>query len=607
MRTLSQALLVVMLLAGCHGPTPSPRPVADEDSRRHPPAGEVVGFVGTYGNHAWEGIPYAEPPVGARRWRAPIAKAHWEGRLEALAPGAVCPQYTSRFAGVDGPAGTIVGDEDCLTLNVYAPRRTPQELERAERAMPVMVWIHGGGNVIGHSGYYDGGNLARTHDVIVVTINYRLGPLGWLRHQALRSRADSDAERSGNFGVLDMILALTWVRDNITSFGGDLYNVTIFGESAGGRDVLALLSVPEAGHLFHRAISQSGGLRRNSVVEAEHFVDDAEPGHANSSGEVLARLLVADGKAVDRAGARRLLETMSQEEVADFWYSRTAEQLQTVYRTDEDEGLIDVPQMFRDGVVLRDEDPMESLGRMGGYKPVPVILGTNKDETKLFQYADPRQVRKLLWMLPRLVDADRYAALAEHLSRQWKARGVDEPAAALRRSGAPGVWAYRFEWDEEPVILGSDMSRMLGAAHGFEIPFVFDHFRLGAAADRLFTDDNLPGRRELAAAIMSYWAEFAFSGDPGRGRDGSLPRWETAPAFMVLDTEAGGGLRMAEGSLTEAAVLGDVPMDPRLTDMRERCRVFHELIRWSDRLTPADYPAVGGKGCAAYPWEDFPW
>src|SRR5262249_2311693 len=157
--------------------------------------------------------------------------------------------------------------------------------------LPVMVWIHGGGNTIGHAGFYEGGNLAASEKLVVVTVQYRLGPFGWMRHAALREGATSDAERSGNFATLDLIQALTWVHDNISAFGGDPDKVTIFGESAGGQNVYTLLLAPQARGLFQRAIVESGGLWPTTPAEAENLADAAEPGQAQSSNEILLRLL----------------------------------------------------------------------------------------------------------------------------------------------------------------------------------------------------------------------------------------------------------------------------------------------------------------------------
>ena len=585
------------------------QPVADPASRRVIWSGEVLGFVSHYGSHAWLGIPYAAPPVGDLRWRAPRPPGTWAGTHEALAFGSPCVQYSSIFGGVaTAPPGQPVGSEDCLYLNVWAPRFDAAEVPTGEKRLPVMVWIHGGGNTIGEGGFYDGGNLAATEDVIVITFNYRLGPFGWFRHASLRGAGTSDLDRSGNFGTLDLVRALEWVRDNISAFGGDPGNVTVFGESAGGTNTYTMLLSPQAHGLFHRAIVESGGLGFSDVTSAENFTDDAEAGAENSSNEVLLRLLQRDG-AGDRAAAKARLAAMSAAEVESYLRGKKAFDLLTVYTPMPGAGMFRMPKVFRDGVVLPSEEPMQALSRPDGYNHVPVILGTNRDENKLFMFNDPHWVRKFLWIIPRLRDEKMYNVTAEYLAKMWKANGADEPAAAMAASGAPGVWVYRFDWDEEPHVLGADLSMMLGAAHGFEIPFVFGHFELGKAGDAIFTEKNAPGRQALSAEMMSYWAQLAYSGNPGRGRDGSLPEWkrwqDAGPGYIVFDTPEGGGLQISRQTVTAAAVLGAVEADPRLTSPRERCMVYHDLATWSVSFSSDDY--ASREPCADYPYDKYPW
>ena len=185
-----------LVLLACEAPPP---PVADESSRRELATGEVVGFATANGSHAWLGLPYARPPVGELRWRAPRPPQAWSGTREALVAGASCVQLANELEATDAKPGTPVGSEDCLYLNVYAPRFQPGEVPSGEARLPVMVWIHGGGNTIGTGSFYDGSLLAATHDLVVITVNYRLGPFGWFRHPALRADAD---ERGGALGQL---------------------------------------------------------------------------------------------------------------------------------------------------------------------------------------------------------------------------------------------------------------------------------------------------------------------------------------------------------------------------------------------------------------------
>jgi para-nitrobenzyl esterase len=578
-----------LLLAGCRHEAPPPAPSVDETSHRVLPAGEVVGFSGTYGSHVWLGLPYAEPPTGDQRWRAPVSAKDWRGLRSALAFGSPCPQLATPFAGViDQEPGTFAGDEDCLYLNVYAPRFPSQAaVPTGDERLPVMVWIHGGGNSVGLSNFYDGGKLARTENVVVVTINYRLGPLGWLRNAALRAGAHDDLDRSGNYGILDQIEALRWVRRNIAAFGGDPENVTIFGESAGARDVMALLVAPQAQGLFQRAIAESGSARNFWDDAAENWTDDTDvPGATNSSNEVLARLLITAGKVPDRAAAKVWIAKTPPAEIEAFWRATTPADLIRAYRSDAAESIPDVPNVFADGVVLPTEPLLARYAMPHGWNGVPVMFGSNKDENRTFMFADPKLVTRWFGVLPRLVDEESYDAMGVALADAWKVAGVDVPATAIASSGWRDVYAYRWDWDEEPSVLGSDLSVMIGAGHGFEIPFVFGHWDLGPRGNIVWTDENKPGREQLSREMMSYWAEFARTGRPGRGGGRDLPEWRpwdasrpTAPKFMVLDTDAGGGLRMSSDALTPESVIEAAVADPRITEGDVRCSVYRGLER----------------------------
>ncbi len=613
LRKLGIALLVLVALAGAAvwwakknlvatsaAPAELARVADPSSARTLPGGGDLVGYTGRYGSHVWLGIPYAQPPVGDQRWRAPTAPTAWSGTREALAFGNRCPQFASPFAGVsDIPIGAMTGSEDCLFLNVYAPRM--ERAAAAQAKLPVMVWIHGGGNVIGLSDFYDGGRLAQTHDVVIVTLNYRLGPLGWFRHAALREGATPE-EQSGNFATLDLIRALEWVKGDIAAFGGDPGNVTIFGESAGGTNVFTLLLSPLASGLFHRAIVESGSTGIDTLAEAEHFHDDAEPGHRRSSNETLARLLIANDKAIDRAAARAQIASLPPAEIASLLRTRTPEQLFAAYEREPTEGLLDMPRVFADGVVLPTEDPIALLGRADGWNRVPVMAGTNHDENKLFLFVNPEFVKRWFDVIPQVKEPHLFQATADAQSAMWKATGADGPAAAMWNT-QPNVFVYRFDWDEEPTLLGINLGAYLGAAHGFEIPFVFGHWDLGKQGNVIYTEANRPGREALAEAMMSYWANFAWTGDPDRGRNNDKPAWSAwdgkpgAPKYMILDTQDGGGSRMGSVPVTRESVIQSVAADPRLTSQRERCLVYRELARWSRGFTEADYTtACGEKG-----------
>jgi para-nitrobenzyl esterase len=491
----------------------------------------------------------------------------------------------------------VVGNEDCLYLNVYAPRGSTAEV--AKRKLPVMVWFHGGGNTVGHAGGYDGSELAARYDVVVVTTNYRLGPFGWFRQAALVGDAKGD-EGSGNWGTLDLIRALAWVRENASAFGGDPKNVTIFGESAGGTDVYSLLVSPRAKGLFQRAISQSGGFGSHSLAEAQNRTDDAQPGKKNSSAEATARILFPK---LPRDEALARAKSLSASDTAAKLRAATPEEIFAAYTTNEEEGfggMIDIPTVFRDGSTLPVEDPAKLLAD-GGYNRVPVILGTNRDEIKLFIFRDPKLVRWWFGVLPAFKDENAYQVTSDYAALNWKMGGVDGPAASMRKAQGPSVYVYRFDWDEEPKLLWSDFGKLLGAAHGMEIPFVFHRFEGGFA--RLFTDANKAGREEVADAMSSYWANFAWTGSPGRGRNGQLPEWKPVDLEdggdkqIIFDTAAGGGVRMDAHWVTKPELLAQFASDPRMDDTL-RCEVFKGMVE-HEGFAAADSEAAGVEHCLA--------
>jgi para-nitrobenzyl esterase len=217
-------------------------------------------------------------------------------------------------------------------------------------------------------------------------------------------------------------------------------------------------------------------------------------------------------------------------------------------------------------------------------------------------------------LFPEPLDPERYQAQADAQARAWKARAVDEPARVMRVVQGRSVFAYRWDWDEEPRLPWLfDGGLVIGAAHGLEIPFVFGHWDLGPETRNLFNVFNRKGREELARAMMSYWAEFAYRGSPGRGRAGDLPEWtpwdpsgDSAPKYALLDTPAGGGIRMASETWTMEKVVADVLADPRLADARARCGVLYALVRWED-LSRIEYASAGGGACRDYAFESYPW
>jgi para-nitrobenzyl esterase len=561
-----------------------------------------MGFRSAEGAHVWRGVRFARPPLGELRWRSPQPPEPWSGVFDARFFGPACVQFpgvTSRVPGIEDEREDVNGSEDCLTLNIFAPHFDEGEVPDEGGLLPVMLWIHGGGNSVGSAAPYDGGTLATRHRVLVVTTHYRLGVFGWLSHPSLAGPDGSADDRSGNFGNLDQIRALEWIQANIAAFGGDPERVTIFGESAGGRNVIGLLASPRARGLFHRAVAQSGNTQTVSLAEARNLRDDsAAPGDATSSGELLLALLTRDGRAADRSAAKAVLAGMRPAEVAAYLRAQPDAALLEFFRSDPSSGMYRFPQMLRDGRVLPAEPVIETFARPGGAAAVPAIFGSNRDEDKLFMLGSSDAVGRIAGIPLWLKDRRRYELMAEYRALAWKARAVDEPVAALRSPKGPAVYAYRFDWDEEPSLLWLDFSVLLGAAHALEIPFVFGTLDFFGAGRLVFGGDGHPGAVELAERMASYWAEFAHTGDPGRGRSGELPRWSPwdgstpdSPRFLVFDSEAGGGLRMSPESVTTETVIARAATDPRFRDLAERCEFLGILAHRGHRYDPARYAA----------------
>jgi para-nitrobenzyl esterase len=572
-------------------------------------AGKVVGFSDSYDTFAWIGIPFAQPPVGELRWKAPVAAKPWETTLEATQYGNICVQLAGSLSGVDAEQGQVVGDEDCLSLNIWAPKAA-----MTGKKLPVMYWIHGGGNDSGTGSLFQGHHLAGTKDVIVVTINYRLGMLGWFSHDAIRASASNLEDASGNFGTLDIIHGLKWLQNNIAEFGGDPDNVTIFGESAGGRNVYSMLASPLAEGLFHRAISQSGTPDTTLLTLAEDFDDNKliEPvsGLRNSSNGLISLVLSDLEPSLSKNKVRQKISTTEPRMLLTTLRNVTPEKLMTLAKNNGSSGYIQIARVLRDGYVLPKMSTLELFKSTENYNSVPLMLGANRDENKLFMAGDPRYINNLLGVFPRAKNKAYYNRVSEYVSDNWKAGAVDEPAKIIGKTNAPDVFAYRFDWDESPSNLLVDLPTLIGAGHGLDINFVFGDFEGGVDMGPLLDKANALGRKELSLSMMDYWAGFAHYGNPGKGFSGEQSEWSawrpTGANVMVLDTDADGGRRMQEVVDNVADIKAKLLVDDIITDQRERCEAYAALFlhgyQSSDFWNPAEYSKLG---CDAYPAGEF--
>jgi para-nitrobenzyl esterase len=444
-------------------------------------SGKVEGFEDR-GIQVFKGIPYASPPVGKLRWRRPQPEPAWDGVRDATKFSAQCAQSPFAMTQMMGGEPPVVS-EDSLYLNVWTPA-----CDDAKR--PVMFWIHGGAFIwgAGDTPWYDGTKFAQHGDVVVVTINYRLGPFGFLHLADLYP----ELEGTGNLGILDQIAALEWTRDCIAAFGGDPERVTIFGESAGGASVGTLLGTPAARGLFTQAIAQSGAVSWTKTRDAATEI----------ASQVVASLGVAPGD------LDALLGTSMQEVIDAI----------PAFTENGSSGLPFGP--VHDGTVLP-VPPLDAI-RAGSAEGVRVITGTNKDEMTLFVLADPNfftldfdQVRE------RAIAAvgadgselfDRFRALYPDVPapQLWVTIATEvvfhDPAIRMleAQEGHGDTWSYLFTW-ETPAFGG-----MLKSTHALEIPFVWDNLDQGA---EMFTGDG--GERQgIADAMHAAWIAFARTGDP---------------------------------------------------------------------------------------------
>lgn len=537
----SVAFLALALLSACDPTTVTPTPAVDAGvtdvandvgydagpSCPVAPATEpgvvvtdrgAVRGVTLGGVRSFRGVPYAAPPVGDRRWRAPEPAACWSGVRDANAFGAVCPQLDA--------SNNPTGQEDCLTLNVWTPEAAPAA------PLPILFFVHGGGHnqgssavSVGDVAVYDGRPLA-ARGAVVVTVNYRLGALGFLSHPSLDG--ESADRTSGNYALLDVLAALRWVQANARSFNGDPSRVLLFGESAGGVDVCLLTASPLSGGLFSRALVESGGCAASPRAAA------------NAAGD---RLLAATGCA-SRSDATACLRSQTPEAIL------RALPAEVTGISPNDFG----PSI--DGRVLPGA-PLERVAA-GTHQHVPIVIGTNADEAGrmvpatvvtpmqyetaarayLSQYGlTPAQVDGALALYPVSRFGTPRAALVQLITdTRWTC-----PARSYLRTfrAAQGEPVYRYFFTRTLDPTRAPLASRDGAYHALELFYVFGSLNIGGYRP---TADDL----SVSEAVQGYWLRFAATGDPNGAGAPAWPRFEAATdAHLEINAppRAGNGVR----------------------------------------------------------------
>lgn len=451
----------------------------------------------------WQGIPYARAPVGDLRWKAPQPPEPWAGVLDATGDAPLCPQMES---------GAAVGAEDCLTLDLFRPNT-------GETGLPVLVYIHGGNNQGGTSREINAEELALSANAVVVSLNYRLGLLGFNALPALQT--GNAEEDSGNYTMLDFARSLDWLRENAAAFGGDGGNITVSGFSAGGRDVMALLISPIFAGKFQKAISFSGGMTLAEDAASAGLIADA-----------IAPLVVADGLKPDAKEAAAWLLTTAPE-VRDYLYKLPAERL-VALMTDAGIRMAVFPHLYNDGVVL----PREGYATTT-YNSVPLIMVTGSKEFSLFargasefKTLDDNQLLADPGMLAE------YEFAIGHGSDLYTLFNAEQSAEAMLENYHAPIYTLRIAWGGDEAIVGERMARLYGSFHGVWIPF-FTARTTGFSSTFPEAFDNM-GAKDLTLQVGEYVRNFIRDGDPnGDGLVNWMP-WDSAttgPTQLVLDAD----------------------------------------------------------------------
>ena len=534
-------------------------------------SGISIGYVNN-GVINRDDIPYAQPPIENLRWKAP-REVKANSNIIKKRDNNFCMQRTSSLGGsAQFSDKDISGTEDCLYLDIFAPSKKSTEL------LPVMFWIHGGGNTSGLKDLYDFTKLVKKHDVIVVRINYRLGPFGWFTHPAIQDLQDG-IDKTSNFGTLDIIAALEWVNNNISLFGGDSENITIFGESAGGHNVLSLLVSSKAKGLFNKAISMSGYT--TSISQKDAYKPEKKSNTSSYSSWSVVNKIIKN-QSYDKEQSY-----FSNKEIRDILYSLSEEEFYGFYS--ERENYEEIPLLTDDGIVIPSIGLRKALANRDYVNNVPTILGSNRDEVKIWLAFSEYLVdvdyslSGSLFSLPKVIIKDEsvYEAFNYYRSAAWKLRGVDEPLRSLTLAGNKNLYSYRFDWDDQRKFIIGDFKQLFGAGHALEIPLLLGNTMLvGGPPISNFMYPRGISRFYTSRNMMKFWTNFAKYGKPGK----SSNKIEWTPyeintdkesSFMILDNKR--NLKMRSDYISYKTLSEELYLDKRLNE-EEKCVIALQMF-----------------------------
>lgn len=448
-------------------------------------SGEIVGVQGKKA-FRYMGIPYGT----AKRWSAPMTVSSWQGVKKCT------------------KARKAKGD-DALFLNVYRPKELT-------KAVPVMVFLHGGGNV-GGTPNLNFSTFVEETQVIVVSVEFRQGAFGWLQSDALKT--GNKYTDSGNFAMLDIKLALEWVRDNIGSFGGDASNVTLSGFSAGARDTLNAMISPIMKGLFHKVVSFSGGMTTCSKREGKTWTD-----------QKLAKILVRRGRFSKQKRALRYVKHMSKKKKKKLLYSLTDKEIKKMAGS-SGLRLTNFPQCFRDGAVIP-KDGFDCL-EYGAYERVPMIIATNRSEFANMSY---KSMQRILTKRP---DTFRSRKQFYKMLKIAKTYGSELQSSFYLEKLASkialdpyhsDIYTYRFQWGERADVTSANYAKYVGAIHGMDVDFLLNRYKRGEkdTSDNIYNKKNKAGREELSQVMRGYMKRFLYTGNPNTTEADSVqqPVWK---------------------------------------------------------------------------------